>query len=170
MCGLRYLKRLENRDLWEYRLNLTQVETERMVEHVWELKQIQFDYFFFDENCSYRLLELLQVARPSLRLTEQFPLTAIPTDTVKAVKEAGLVEKIDYRPSRERELLERAAGLVKRGGCSVYSTCSLEPEENDLLISVWLKTHPEFRLQSYRQSFPPTSGQDGAYAVLLVAN
>ena len=102
---------LENRDLWEYRLNLTQVETERMVEHVWELKQIQFDYFFFDENCSYRLLELLQVARPGLRLTEQFPLTAIPTDTVKAVKDAGLVEKIDYRPSRERELLERAKPL-----------------------------------------------------------
>ncbi|WP_097305166.1 DUF7840 domain-containing protein [Pseudomonas chlororaphis] len=102
---------LENRDLWEYRLNLTQAETERMVEHVWELKQIKFDYFFFDENCSYRLLELLQVARPSLRLTEQFPLTAIPTDTVKAVKEAGLVEKIEYRPSRERELLERAKPL-----------------------------------------------------------
>ncbi|WP_434558706.1 DUF4105 domain-containing protein [Pseudomonas sp. Z5-35] len=102
---------LENRDLWEYRLNLSQAETERMVEHVWELKQIQFDYFFFDENCSYRLLELLQVARPSLRLTEQFPLTAIPTDTVKAVKEAGLVESIQYRPSRERELLSRADPL-----------------------------------------------------------
>ena len=103
---------LENRDLWEYRLNLTQAETARMVEHVWELKQIKFDYFFFDENCSYRLLELLQVARPSLRLTEQFPLTAIPTDTVKAVKEAGLVESIQYRPSRERELLSRAAPLT----------------------------------------------------------
>ncbi|WP_248804656.1 DUF4105 domain-containing protein [Pseudomonas sp. MWU13-2100] len=102
---------LENRDLWEYRLNLTPEETQRMVEHVWELKQIQFDYFFFDENCSYRLLELLQVARPSLHLTEQFPLTAIPTDTVKAVKDAGLVERIDYRPSRERELLERAKPL-----------------------------------------------------------
>lgn len=57
---------LENRDLWEYQLDLTPQETGRMVEHVWELKQIKFDYFFFDENCSYRLLELLQVARPSL--------------------------------------------------------------------------------------------------------
>jgi hypothetical protein len=102
---------LENRDLWEYRLNLTEEETGRMVEHVWELKQIRFDYYFFDENCSYRLLELLQVARPGLDLTSQFPLTAIPTDTVKAVKQAGLVEKIDYRPSRERELLERAKPL-----------------------------------------------------------
>lgn len=102
---------LENRDLWEYRLNLTPEETGRMVEHVWELKQIRFSYFFFDENCSYRLLELLQVARPGLKLTEQFGLTAIPTDTVKAIKAAGLVEKTIYRPSRERELLSRAEPL-----------------------------------------------------------
>ena len=102
---------LENRDLWEYQLNLTPEETGRMVEHVWELKQIQFDYFFFDENCSYRLLELLQVARPSLDLTSQFPVTAIPADTVKAVKQAGLVESTRYRPSRERELLARAEPL-----------------------------------------------------------
>ncbi|MDX5371792.1 MAG: DUF4105 domain-containing protein [Pseudomonadaceae bacterium] len=103
--------RLENRDLWEYRLNLTAAETGRMVEHVWELKQIRFDYYFFDENCSYRLLELLEIARPGLELTDEFPLTAIPADTVRAVKEAGLVEHIDYRPSREKELLARAAPL-----------------------------------------------------------
>lgn len=103
--------RLENRDLWEYRLNLSPEETGRMVEHVWELKQVRFDYFFFDENCSYRLLELLEIARPGIELTEHFPITAIPTDTVRAVKDAGLIERIDYRPSRERELLGRAEPL-----------------------------------------------------------
>ncbi|MCY1292301.1 hypothetical protein D9M68_230110 [compost metagenome] len=102
---------LENRDLWEYRLNLSPEETGRMVEHVWELKQIRFDYYFFDENCSYRLLELLEIARPGIELTDDFPITAIPTDTVRAVENAGLVERIDYRPSRERELLARAAPL-----------------------------------------------------------
>ena len=103
--------RLENRDLWEYQLNLTPAETGRMVEHVWELKQVRFDYFFFDENCSFRLLELLEIARPGVALTAQFPLTAIPTDTVRAVKQAGMVERIDYRPSREKELLARAEQL-----------------------------------------------------------
>lgn len=102
---------LENRDLWEYRLNLSPEETGRMVEHVWELKQVRFDYFFFDENCSYRLLELLEIARPGIELTDHFPITAIPTDTVRAIKNAGLVERIDYRPSRERELLARAEPL-----------------------------------------------------------
>jgi hypothetical protein len=105
--------RLENRDLWEYQLNLTPAETARMVEHVWELKQVRFDYFFFDENCSFRLLELLEIARPGLALTAQFPLTAIPTDTVRAVKQAGMVGRIDYRPSREKELLARAGQLHK---------------------------------------------------------
>ncbi len=108
---LKEYSRLENRDLWEYRLNLSPEETGRMVEHVWELKQIRFDYYFFDENCSYRLLELLEIARPGIELTEQFPITAIPTDTVRAVKDAGLVESIDYRASREKELLARAEPL-----------------------------------------------------------
>lgn len=103
--------RLENRDLWEYRLNLTVEETQRMMEHVWELKDIRFDYYFFDENCSYRLLELLEIARPSVELTDQFPMTAIPTDTVRAVKNANLIEEVNYRPSREKELLARAAPL-----------------------------------------------------------
>ena len=102
---------LENRDLWEYRLNLTPVETRRMIQHVWELKDIRFDYFFFDENCSFRLLELLEIARPGLELTDQFPITAIPTDTVRAIKQAGLIERTDYRPSRERELVTRTEPL-----------------------------------------------------------
>ncbi|HSC82595.1 MAG TPA: DUF4105 domain-containing protein, partial [Pseudomonas sp.] len=102
---------LENRDLWEYRLNLSEAETARMVEHVWELKQIRFDYYFFDENCSYRLLELLEIARPGIELTEQFPITAIPTDTVRAIENAGLVASVDFRPSRERELLASAKPL-----------------------------------------------------------
>ena len=67
----------------------------------------------------------------------------------------------------QRELLECVAGLVKRGGSIVYSTCSLEPEENDLLICAWLKTHPEFCIRRSQQSFPPDSATDGAYAVSL---
>ena len=103
--------RLENRDLWEYQLNLTPEETGRMIEHVWELRQIKFDYYFFDENCSYRLLELLEVARPGVELTDDFPITAIPTDTVRSIKQAGMIEEIEFRPSRERELLTRAKSL-----------------------------------------------------------
>ncbi len=96
--------RIEHRDIWEYKLNLTPVETERMIKHLWEVKAINFDYYFFDENCSYRLLELLEVARPGIELTDEFILTAIPVDTVRAVEEAQLIESISYRPARATEI------------------------------------------------------------------
>lgn len=101
---LQEYSRLENRDIWEYELNLTAPEIDRLMAHLWELQAINFDYYFMDENCSYRLLELLEVARPGVMLTHQFPLHAIPVDTVRAVDEAGLIEGRVYRPSRQREL------------------------------------------------------------------
>ena len=96
--------RIEHRDIWEYRLNLTPEETELIVTHLWELQDINFDYYFFDENCSYRLLELLEIARPGTELTDEYVLTAIPIDTVKAIKEIGMIESVDYRPARATTL------------------------------------------------------------------
>ena len=90
----------EKRDIWEYPLNLTPEETRRMVEHLWELKSIAFDYYFLDENCSYRLLELLEVARPGIDLTSEYGLSVIPVDTVRSIKQAGLIEGSYYRPSQ----------------------------------------------------------------------
>ncbi len=44
----------------------------------------------------------------------------------------------------QREMLENAARLVKSGGTLVYSTCSLEPEENTQQIETFLLNHPEY--------------------------
>ena len=90
---------IENRDIWEYELNLSAEETRRLVVHLWELKDVNFDYYFFDENCSYRLLELLEVARSGLSLREGFDVKAIPIDTVRSVIDADLVSKDVYRAS-----------------------------------------------------------------------
>jgi hypothetical protein len=101
----------ENRDIWEYPLNLSAQETDRLVTHLWELKEINFDYFFFTENCSYRLLELLEIARPSVELTDDFVLTAIPVDTVRSVERAGMIAATNYRPSLASELAGRLSQL-----------------------------------------------------------
>ena len=97
---IREYNRIENRDIWEYHLDLTPDETHRMISHLWELKEMNFDYFFFDENCSYRLLELLEVARPGIELTDEFIVTAIPVDTVRAVERTGMIDSVKYRASQ----------------------------------------------------------------------
>jgi hypothetical protein len=103
--------RSENRDIWEYPLNLDTIETERLIRHLWELKGINFAYYFFDENCSYRVLELLEVARPGIDLTTAFPLTAIPIDTVREVQRADLVRDKQFRPAQGTVLRQRLAQI-----------------------------------------------------------
>ncbi len=90
----------ENRDMWEYQLNFTSEEVNRVLLHLWELDTNYFDYYFFDENCSYHLLGLLQVARPGFDFTRNFRWGAIPSDTVREITSyPGLVSRVIYRPS-----------------------------------------------------------------------
>jgi hypothetical protein len=103
---------MESRDVWEYRLNLTPAETRQLLRHAWEIGATRFDYWFFDENCSYMILRLLDVARPGLRVAKQFYWTAIPVDTVKGVVAMpDLVTEISFRPSTGTELAHRAKRL-----------------------------------------------------------
>ncbi|KAF0191965.1 MAG: hypothetical protein FD165_1299 [Gammaproteobacteria bacterium] len=103
---------IDNRDIWEYELNFTADETHRLLTHLWELRGIRFDYFFFDENCSYHLLSLFDVARPGLQLANRFVWWAIPADTVRAVvAEQGMVKNVVYRPAASTRLLARLDGM-----------------------------------------------------------
>lgn len=103
---------LENRDIWEYELNLTPDEIERLLTHTWELGPTRFDYYFFDENCSYHLLALLDAARPGWNLGDDFTWWAIPVDTIRAVmRTPGMLKAVRYRPANSTELRERAHRL-----------------------------------------------------------
>lgn len=74
---------LESRDLWEYRLNLTPAQLQRLLEHAWELRDIHFDYYFFRENCALQqLLTLLETLIP-LMLSDRFTLWTLPADTLR---------------------------------------------------------------------------------------
>jgi len=96
----------ESRDVWEYDLNFTQDEVLRMVEHIWELNGTQSYYYFFTENCSYNMLWLMEIARPSVHLKEYFSYQVIPLETVHATKAEGLISEIHYRPSKRTKLLK----------------------------------------------------------------
>ncbi|WP_245932520.1 DUF4105 domain-containing protein [Isoalcanivorax indicus] len=102
---------LENRDMWEYTLALDAEQRQWLVEHLWELRDIRFDYYFLDENCSFRLLELIDVARPDTGLMEGMRLTEVPVNTVRALEDAGLLASRVYRPSKAVELDRLVAQL-----------------------------------------------------------
>lgn len=67
----------------------------------------------------------------------------------------------------QRKILENALPCLKPGGRLVYSTCSIEAEENEDLIAAVLVDHPELHLAGTRQALPQCDGTDGAFAACL---
>jgi 16S rRNA (cytosine967-C5)-methyltransferase len=49
---------------------------------------------------------------------------------------------------QQSEILAAAATMVKPGGRLVYATCSLEPEENEAVVSAFLRARPEFAIDA----------------------
>lgn len=68
------------------------------------------------------------------------------------------------------ELLKQSAAILKPGGVMVYSTCSLEPEENSGVVQQFLAGQSGFKLEIERQLLPFADGVDGAYVARLIRN
>jgi len=64
-------------------------------------------------------------------------------------------------------ILSAAAEMLTEKGRIVYSTCSLEPEENEDLIARWVREHPGFSKTKAKKTFPPKSGTDGAFSAVI---
>ena len=63
----------------------------------------------------------------------------------------------------QTRLLAAAARFVKPRGVLVYSTCSLEREENERVVETFQAAHPHFAVEATRSLFPPRDGVDGAF-------
>jgi 16S rRNA (cytosine967-C5)-methyltransferase len=81
----------------------------------------------------------------------------------------------------QKELLSAAIGIVKRGGVVVYSTCSIEPEENEQVVEAVMARRGDLKLSDigslvdpsvvYKdemmQTLPHVHGVDGIFAARL---
>ena len=84
----------------------------------------------------------------------------------------------------QRKILWAASNYIKPGGVIIYSTCSVEPDENLMVIDAFLKSHSKFSIESAKKyipeeyvdkngsmsTYPPDHKIDGGYAVRLKNN
>ncbi|GMV52623.1 MAG: 16S rRNA (cytosine(967)-C(5))-methyltransferase RsmB [Chlorobi bacterium] len=91
------------------------------------------------------------------------------------------VDDIRRMAKRQAEILSHAATLVKVEGALVYSTCTIEPEENQDVIAGFLREYPNFELDpaekhlagnvckdGFMQTFPHIHHCDGAFGARLI--
>jgi len=76
-------------------------------------------------------------------------------------------KKLSELVALQKAILERGACLLKDGGRMVYSTCSIDADENVHQIEAFLAIHPEFTLKCSYQLLP-THCHDGAFAAVLL--
>ncbi len=125
------------------------------------------------ENCSRLGITCVQTARAPLTGGTPAPFDRILIDA--PCSNTGVMRRrVDLRwrvrpgelerlRTEQLALLQTAAGLLKNGGALVYSTCSLEPEENEGVIQEFLRANPVFSLEAERNLMPVQDGVDGAY-------
>ena len=110
----------ELRDMWEYPLNYSAVQQHRITYHAWELLQnVKFTYYFFLDNCAYRMAELLEMAwDDTSRINTSGAIWAIPVDVVfklqkfrSATNGQSILGSPQLIPSRQRKLRQRVAQL-----------------------------------------------------------
>ena len=82
----------------------------------------------------------------------------------------------------QEQLLNNASTLLKSGGAIVYSTCTIEPEENFNVVKKFLTNHPEYEIDQaskyvdekivsadgFIETFPHRNGIDGSFAIRLM--
>ncbi len=172
----------ELRDLWEYPLYFTVEQQHRVAYHAWELLQnVNFTYYFFLDNCAYRMAELLEMAwTDTTRINTSGAIWAIPVDVVFKLKnikkesgEQSLLGDPKLIPSRQRKLQNRTAQLSEMEQKQLTKLI----ESENYLDSEEFRSFPEQSrariidtLLDYRQyvkSDKPTLNQQKERSVLL---
>jgi 16S rRNA (cytosine967-C5)-methyltransferase len=89
-------------------------------------------------------------------------------------------EDLPRHASRQAEILDASAALVRPGGTLVYAACTLEPEENEGVVAPFVEAHPEFAPRPlppwaapfasgpFARTIPERDGGDGFFAACLV--
>lgn len=101
----------ENRDLWDYQLNLSKEEVDFVIDHAWETIDKEYTYYFFKENCAFRMVELIEII-PQINITQNITAYAIPQSVIQRLNnqeirgEPLLISRRFY-PSRQTKLYDR---------------------------------------------------------------
>ena len=104
-----------------------------------------FDKVLVDAPCS---------GTGTLRRNPEIRWRLTPVDIVKLAEQ-------------QKQILRQAIEMVKPGGRFVYSTCSVEPEENEEVIEEVLADDVRFQLVKTRRTWPQREGCDGFFMAVF---
>ena len=121
----------EQRDMWEYVLNLREFETQLLNYHLYEAKAARFDYYFIKQNCGYRtgeILELISDVKTTNRLGPWYAPDYVFDQLFEynTASEEPLITSVRYLPSEQTQLRQKFVQLPKSIQLAINSVIRTE--------------------------------------------
>lgn len=83
------------------------------------------------------------------------------------IKYKEKTREMELLPKKQMAILSASAQYVKPGGTLLYSTCTINPYENQRVIADFLKKNPSFKKQEAIQLLPNINGSDGFFICVM---
>ena len=131
-------------------------------------------------------INLIDITKDEIPMTDKMLLDVPCSGTGVMSKRADIrwrrsIEDILEMHLLQRKILWSASNYINSGGVIIYSTCSVEPEENSMVIDAFLKSHSNFSIEpadryipeqyvdetGAMNTYPPDHQIDGGFAVRL---
>lgn len=126
----------ESRDLWEYELSMDPDQLDNFERHIWELGSAKFRYFYIDENCSYQILNFLDLIYDE-DLLASLKTSVIPIDTVKILKQyPGLLKAPVLRIS-QREKAELYRKRLNQKSLPILKSLTENPDQYEIVTNTF---------------------------------
>jgi len=104
----------EFREMWEYELKLSSFQKELLLLHFWELSDKNFEYYFFNRNCGYKVSELLEMVYEE-DVIDHARVWYAPVETFHKLEEMNqtdaIIEKVRYIPSAQQQVYAKYKNL-----------------------------------------------------------
>lgn len=92
----------EYRDMWEYKLNLSNEQKDLILLHLYEILTKKFNYYFLNRNCGYRVSEIINLVSQEKTINQDLWYLPIETFDFLETKENYLINEIKYIPSNKK--------------------------------------------------------------------
>ena len=148
----------EQRDMWEYVLNLDPFHTQLLNYHLYEAQQARFDYYFIKQNCGYRSGEILELVS-DIKTTERLGAWYAPDYVFDQLVEyqstdEPLIAAVRYLPSEQTQLRATFVQLPKKVQTAInafidsedISTLAALSEKEQALATDFLILHRNYKI------------------------
>ena len=141
-------------DLYPHRLNLIKENANRLGLTIIQTKDLDDTKEFVIKDEGFHLV-LVDAPCSGLGVIRNKPEIKLSAPDMDAIEKT------------QRAIIRNASNNVAKEGKLVYSTCTINKDENQEMVKGFLQEHPDFKLEYEKELLPQENGRDGFYIAIL---